>query len=59
MWTTHELIILTNFHKDWDKIVDFFLLANYWTCPIFYYSVFIVDYHGSDTFINVAHGKIL
>ena len=30
----------TVFHKDWDKIVDFFLLTNYWTFCIFYSSVF-------------------
>ena len=26
---THELIILTNFHKDWQKFVDFFLAAKF------------------------------
>ena len=31
----HEVIIFTNFHKDWTKIVDFLLMTNFWTCPIF------------------------
>ena len=26
---THELVILTNFHKDWQKFVDFFVVAKF------------------------------
>ena len=33
---THEVIIFTKFHKDWTKIVDFLLMANFWKCPVFF-----------------------
>ena len=35
-WLSHEVIIFTKFHKDWITIVDFLLLANFWTCPVFF-----------------------
>ena len=28
---THELVILTKFHKDWPKIVDFLVIAKFCT----------------------------
>ena len=34
------MIIFTNFHEDWAKIVDFLLIANYLASPLFYYSHF-------------------
>ena len=39
----HELIILTKFHKDRAKIVDFLLIANFGMCAVFFYSDFIID----------------
>ena len=33
---THVLIIFTKFHEDWTNVVDFSLMANFWTCPIFF-----------------------
>ena len=39
---THEvLIILTKFHKDWKKIVDFLLTQKFLVCALFYASLFI------------------
>ena len=35
MLTTHEAVILTNFHIDWTKIVNFLLKVNFLDCPIF------------------------
>ena len=35
-WLSHEAIIFTKFHKDWTKIMDFLLMANFWTCPVFF-----------------------
>ena len=32
----HETIIFTKSHKDWSKIVDFSLMANFWTCLVFF-----------------------
>ena len=37
-WLPHEAIILTKFHKDWTKIVDFLLMAYFWTCADSFYS---------------------
>ena len=34
-WLPYEVIIFTKFHKDWTKIVDFLLMANFWKCPFF------------------------
>ena len=38
---THELFILTKFHKDWQKIVDFLLIAKFCASPIFFAPVSI------------------
>ena len=35
---TREMIIFTKFQKDWRKIVDFLLLANFWACLLFFCS---------------------
>ena len=32
---THELVILVKFHKDWQEIVDFLVIAKFWASPIF------------------------
>ena len=32
----HELIILTKFHKDWAKIMEFLLIVNFWMCAGFF-----------------------
>ena len=37
---THELIILTKFHKDWKKIADFLLTQKFFVCALFYSSPF-------------------
>ena len=37
-WLSHEAIIFTKFHEDWTKIVDFLLMAKFWTCLVFFYS---------------------
>ena len=37
--STHELVILTKFHKDWPKIVDFLVIAKFWASQIFFASV--------------------
>ena len=39
--STHELVILTKFHKDWPKIVDFLVIAKFWASQIFFASVSI------------------
>ena len=31
-------ILITKFYEDWKKIVDFLLMANFWTCAVFSYS---------------------
>ena len=36
----HEIVILTKFHDDWTKIVDFSLIAYFRASLIFYASVF-------------------
>ena len=28
--------MFTKFHKDWIKIVDFLLMANFWKCAVFF-----------------------
>ena len=33
--SAHEMIILTKFHKDRTKIVDFLLIAKFWACLLF------------------------
>ena len=35
----HELVMEVKFRNDWVKIVDFLLIAYFWACVIFYYSV--------------------
>ena len=32
----HEEIIFNKFHEDWTKIVDFLLMAKFWTCLVFF-----------------------
>ena len=34
-WLSYEAFIFTKFHKDWTKIVDLSLMANFWMCPFF------------------------
>ena len=34
---TYEAIIFIKFYKDWTKIVDFLLMANFLTCSIFFF----------------------
>ena len=34
--SAHEMIILTKFHKDRTKIVDFLLIAKFWACILFF-----------------------
>ena len=34
--SAHEMIILTKFHKDRTKIVDFLLIAKFWACKLFF-----------------------
>ena len=42
----HELIILTKFHKDWAKIVDFFIKAHFSMCPIFFWiRLYLINYY--------------
>ena len=38
---THEVVILTKFHKDCKTIVDFLLTQKYLICALFYASPFI------------------
>ena len=38
---THEVVILTKFHKDCKKIVDFLLTQKFLVCALFYASPFI------------------
>ena len=38
---THELVILTKFHKDYEKIVDFLLRRTFLACALFYSMPFI------------------
>ena len=35
-YLAHEIIILTKFHEDWIKNVDFLLMANFCESPIFF-----------------------
>ena len=42
---TDEIVILTKFHKNWTKIVDFSLIGTFWASLIFYLSVFIFTKH--------------
>ena len=39
---THEVVILTKFHKDCKKIVDFLLTQKFLVCALFYASPFII-----------------
>ena len=36
---THELFILTKFHKDWQRIVDFLVIVKFCASPVFFASV--------------------
>ena len=46
IFSIHELVILTKFHKDWQEIVDFLVIAKFWASPIFFASVSIVFWAG-------------
>ena len=46
-WLPQEIIVFTNFHEDWTKIVDFLLMANFWMSAVFSYSVFTCPWGGS------------
>ena len=35
--STHELVILTKFHKDWQEIVDFLVIEKFWASLIFFF----------------------
>ena len=35
IWPNHEMVILTKFHNNWTKIVDFSLIANFKASSIF------------------------
>ena len=37
---THEVVILTKFHKDWKKNIDFLLRRKFLACSLFYASPF-------------------
>ena len=39
----HELFILTKFHKDWQKILDFLVIVKFCASPVFFASVSIVS----------------
>ena len=39
---THEAIILTKFHKEYKRIVDFLLRQKFLACALFYASPFII-----------------
>ena len=39
----HELVILTKYHNDRVKIVDFFQRDSFWASPIFYYPYFTLS----------------
>ena len=39
---THGLVILTKFHKDWQKINDFLVITKFWASPVFFASVSII-----------------
>ena len=41
--STHELVTLTKFHKDYEKIVDFLLTQKFLVCALFYASPFTYD----------------
>ena len=36
------MVILTKFHKDWAKIVDYLIKAHFSMCPIFFGPDFII-----------------
>ena len=42
---THEVVILTKFHKDCKKIVDFLLKQKFLVCVLFYASPFTMENH--------------
>ena len=35
-WLSHKEVIFTKFHEDWTKIIDFLLVAKFWTCLVFF-----------------------
>ena len=39
---TLELVVLTKFHKDWQKIVDFLVIAKFWASLIIFATVFTI-----------------
>ena len=57
---THEVVILTKFHEDRAKIVDFLLIANFWASTIFYcshFSFIFKDLNG-EALLNVLFKNI-
>ena len=44
-WGVWLLIILTKFHEDWTKIVDFLLMANFWVCAVFLLRPYFASIH--------------
>ena len=43
----HEIVILTKFHDDWTRIVDFSLIAYFRASLIFYASVFMYAFYNT------------
>ena len=41
-YPTHELVILAKCHKNWVKIVDFLLIAYFWACGQFRWTILYV-----------------
>ena len=49
---THELVILTKSHKDWEEIVDFLVIVKSWASLIFFASVSSVFSKGAYIFFH-------
>ena len=45
--------MFTKFHKDWIKIVDFLLMANFWKSAVFFAPDFTYYTHVCDNFISM------
>ena len=56
--STQELVIFTKFYKDWDKIVNFLLIAYFWASNIFCISLNMLYFISNKRFkIVVFFGK--
>ena len=54
--SAHEMIILTKFHKDRTKIVDFLLIAKFWACKLFFvHPLSIFLYLSIKIFLCIGH----